>query len=412
MSDNQKKTIFSGVQPSGKLTLGNYLGAIRNFPILQEQYNCIYCVVDQHAITVRQEPAALRRATLELIAQYIACGLDPEKSILFIQSHVPAHAELAWVLNCFTMFGEASRMTQFKDKSAKHADNINVGLFTYPVLMAADILLYQTDLVPVGVDQSQHIEICRDIANRFNNLHPNTFTIPEGYYPKVGEGAKITSLVDPNSKMSKSDPNPNGYILLMDKPEDIMRKFKRAVTDSDSRIIFDPQNKPGVSNLLQIYALATGKTIGKAGAKIMSLQDSAKKMSKSDENPNGSIYLMDDPDTIIRKFKRAVTDSEACVRYCDEQPGIKNLIDIYRACTGKTPQEVEKEFDGKGYGEFKPAVGEAVVELLRPIREKTTDLLNNKDYLEQVYKEGAQKASYLARKTLDKVYRKVGFVAR
>lgn len=336
MSDNQKKTIFSGVQPSGKLTLGNYLGAIRNFPILQEQYNCIYCVVDQHAITVRQEPAALRRATLELIAQYIACGLDPEKSILFIQSHVPAHAELAWVLNCFTMFGEASRMTQFKDKSAKHADDINVGLFTYPVLMAADILLYQTDLVPVGVDQSQHIEICRDIANRFNNLHPNTFTIPEGYYPKVGEGAKITSLVDPNSKMSKSDPNPNGYILLMDKPEDIMRKFKRAVTDSDSRIIFDPQNKPGVSNLLQIYALATGKTIEQAAA----------------------------------------------------------------------------EFDGKGYGEFKPAVGEAVVELLRPIREKTTDLLNNKDYLEQVYKEGAQKASYLARKTLDKVYRKVGFVAR
>ena len=248
MSDNQKKTIFSGVQPSGKLTLGNYLGAIRNFPILQEQYNCIYCVVDQHAITVRQEPAALRRATLELIAQYIACGLDPEKSILFIQSHVPAHAELAWVLNCFTMFGEASRMTQFKDKSAKHADNINVGLFTYPCLMAADILLYQPD----------------------------------------------------------------------------------------SRIIFDPQNKPGVSNLLQIYALATGKTIEQAAA----------------------------------------------------------------------------EFDGKGYGEFKPAVGEAVVELLRPIREKTTDLLNNKDYLEQVYKEGAQKASYLARKTLDKVYRKVGFVAR
>ena len=336
MSENTKKTIFSGVQPSGKLTLGNYLGAIRNFPLLQEDYNCIYCVVDMHAITVRQDPAALRRATLEVLAQYMACGLDPQKSILFIQSHVPAHAELAWVLNCFTMFGEASRMTQFKDKSAKHADNINVGLFTYPVLMAADILLYQTNLVPVGVDQSQHIEICRDIANRFNGLFPGTFTMPEGLYPKVGEGAKITSLADPNSKMSKSDPNPNGYILLMDKPEDIMRKFKRAVTDSDSHIVMDPQNKPGVSNLIQIYALATGKTIA----------------------------------------------------------------------------EVEAEFAGKGYGEFKPAVGEAVVELLRPIREKTEDLLRNKDYLEQVYKEGAQKASYLARKTLDKVYRKVGFVAR
>ena len=336
MSENQKKTIFSGVQPSGKLTLGNYLGAIRNFELLQEDYNCIYCVVDMHAITVRQDPAKLRRATLEVLAQYIACGLDPQKSTLFIQSHVPAHAELAWVLNCFTMFGEASRMTQFKDKSAKHEDNINVGLFTYPVLMAADILLYQTDLVPVGVDQSQHIEICRDIATRFNNLYPDTFTMPVGYFPKVGEGAKITSLSDPNMKMSKSDPNENGYILLMDKPEDIMRKFKRAVTDSDSRIIMDPQNKPGVSNLIQIYALSTGKTIA----------------------------------------------------------------------------EVEAEFEGKGYGDFKAAVGESVAELLRPIREKTEDLLKNKDYLEQVYTEGAQKASYLARKTLEKVYRKVGFVKR
>lgn len=336
MSEKQKKTIFSGVQPSGKLTLGNYLGAIRNFPILQEDYNCIYCIVDMHAITVRQEPSALRTATLELLAQYLACGLDPEKSILFIQSHVSAHAELAWVLNCFTMFGEASRMTQFKDKSAKHADNINVGLFTYPVLMAADILLYQTDLVPVGVDQSQHIEICRDIAVRFNGLYPNTFTMPEGYYPKAGEGAKIASLADPNMKMSKSDPNPNGCILLLDKPEDIMRKFKRAVTDSDSRIIMDPQNKPGVTNLIQIYALATGKTI----------------------------------------------------------------------------PTVENEFEGKGYGEFKPAVGEAVVELLRPIREKTEDLLKNKDYLEKVYKEGAQKAAGLARRTLDKVYKRVGFVKR
>ncbi len=336
MSDKQKKTIFSGVQPSGKLTLGNYLGAIRNFPILQEDYHCIYCVVDMHAITVRQEPAALRRATLEVLAQYIACGLDPEKSILFIQSHVPAHAELAWVLNCFTMFGEASRMTQFKDKSAKHADNVNVGLFTYPVLMAADILLYQADLVPVGVDQSQHIEICRDIATRFNGQYSETFTMPAGYYPKAGAGAKVMSLADPMKKMSKSDENQNGFILLMDKPEDIMRKFKRAVTDSDSHIVMDPENKPGVSNLIQIYSLATGKTVS----------------------------------------------------------------------------QVEAEFAGKGYGDFKPAVGEAVVELLRPIREKTGDLLKNKDYLEQVYREGAQKANHLARKTLDKVYRKVGFVAR
>ena len=336
MSDNQKKTIFSGVQPSGKLTLGNYLGAIRNFPILQEQYNCIYCVVDQHAITVRQEPAALRRATLELIAQYIACGLDPEKSILFIQSHVPAHAELAWVLNCFTMFGEASRMTQFKDKSAKHADNINVGLFTYPVLMAADILLYQTDLVPVGVDQSQHIEICRDIANRFNNLHPNTFTIPEGYYPKVGEGAKITSLVDPNSKMSKSDKDQNGCVYMLEKPEDILRKFKKAMTDSDACVRFDSENKPGVSNLMQIYSVATGRD--------------------------------------------------------------------YAA--------IEAEFAGQGYGSFKTAVGESVVELLRPIREETERLLADKAYLESVYRAGAEKAAYVANRTLSKVYKKVGFLAR
>lgn len=334
MSDNQKKTIFSGVQPSGKLTLGNYLGAIRNFPILQEEYNCVYCVVDMHAITVRQNPAALRRATLEVLAQYIACGLDPEKSTLFIQSHVPAHAELAWVLNCYTMFGEASRMTQFKDKSARHADNVNVGLFDYPVLMAADILLYQTDMVPVGVDQLQHIELARNIAQRFNGVYSDTFTMPEPYIPKAG--AKIMSLADPARKMSKSDENQNGYILLMDKPEDIMCKFKRAVTDSDARIVMDPENKPGVSNLISIYALATGKTI----------------------------------------------------------------------------EEVEAEFAGKGYGDFKPAVGEAVVELLRPIREQTEDLLKNKDYLEQVYRNGAQKASYLARKTIDKVYRKVGFVGR
>ncbi|MDR3766650.1 MAG: tryptophan--tRNA ligase, partial [Butyricicoccus sp.] len=318
MSDNQKKTIFSGVQPSGKLTLGNYLGAIKNFPLLQEEYNCIYCVVDMHAITVRQDPAALRRQTFEVLAQYIACGLDPEKSILFIQSHVPAHAELGWVLNCYTMFGEASRMTQFKDKSAKHADNVNVGLFDYPVLMAADILLYQADMVPVGVDQLQHIELTRNIAQRFNGVYSDTFVMPEPYIPKTG--AKIMSLADPSRKMSKSDENPNGFILLMDKPEDIMRKFKRAVTDSDSRIIVS-EDKPGVSNLISIYALATGKTI----------------------------------------------------------------------------EQVQEEFQGKGYGDFKPAVGEAVVELLRPIREKTEDLLKNKDYLEQVYRDGAQKASYLAR---------------
>ncbi|MGN0994271.1 MAG: tryptophan--tRNA ligase [Butyricicoccus sp.] len=336
MSDSeQKKRIFSGVQPSGKLTLGNYLGAIRNFGPLQDAYDCVYCVVDLHAITVRQDPAALRRATLEVLAQYIACGLDPQRSTLFIQSHVSAHPELAWVLNCFTMFGEASRMTQFKDKSAKHADNVNVGLFDYPVLMAADILLYQADYVPVGVDQSQHIEMTRNIAQRFNGLFPGTFTIPEGMYPKEGEGAKIMSLADPTKKMSKSDENPNGYILLLDKPEDIMRKFKRAVTDSDSRVIV-ADDKPGVSNLIQIYSLATGKSTA----------------------------------------------------------------------------EIEAEFEGKGYGDFKPAVGEAVVEMLRPIRETTEDLLRNKDYLEQVYKEGAQRASYMARKTLDKVYRKVGFVKR
>ena len=336
MSDNQKKTIFSGVQPSGKLTLGNYLGAIRNFPILQEQYNCIYCVVDQHAITVRQEPAALRRATLELIAQYIACGLDPEKSILFIQSHVPAHAELAWVLNCFTMFGEASRMTQFKDKSAKHADNINAGLFTYPVLMAADILLYQTDVVPVGIDQKQHVELCRDVATRFNNIYGDVFKIPEPYIPKIG--ARVMSLVSPENKMSKSDKDPNGTVYLLDRPEDIMRKFKKAVTDSDT---------------------------------------------------------------------------ERCVRYdLANKPGVSNLMSIYSACTGKTFEEIEAEFDGKGYGAFKPAVGEAVVETLRPIREESERLLKDKAYLESVYKAGAEKASYIANKTLRKVYKKVGFVAK
>ena len=332
----QKKRIFSGMQPSGVITLGNYLGALKNWTKLQDEYDCLYCIVDMHAITVRQDPVKLRKQAKDLLVQYLAVGLDPEKNIIYYQSHVPQHAELAWILNCYTYMGELNRMTQFKDKCAKHADNINAGLFTYPSLMAADILLYQANLVPVGVDQSQHIEICRDIANRFNGVFPNTFTIPEGRYPKAGEGAKIMSLSDPEKKMSKSDENPNGYILLMDQPEDIMRKFKRAVTDSEASITMDPANKPGVSNLIQIYSIATGKTVA----------------------------------------------------------------------------EVEAEFAGKGYGEFKPAVGEAVVELLRPIRERTEDLLKNKDYLEQVYTEGAQKAAYLARKTLDKVYRKVGFVKR
>ncbi|MCB6366898.1 tryptophan--tRNA ligase [Intestinibacillus massiliensis] len=337
MSENtieqKKKTIFSGVQPSGKLTLGNYLGAIRNFGPLQEEYNCIYCVVDMHAITVRQDPATLRRQTLEVLAQYIACGLDPDKSTLFIQSHVPAHAELAWVLSCYTMFGELSRMTQFKDKSSKHADNVNAGLFTYPVLMASDILLYQTDMVPVGVDQKQHVELARNIAQRFNGVYSDTFVMPEPYIPQTG--AKIMSLQEPSRKMSKSDENQNSFILLMDKPDDIMRKFRRAVTDSDTRVARG-EGKDGVNNLISIYALATGKT----------------------------------------------------------------------------PEQVEAEFEGKGYGDFKPAVGEAVVELLRPIREKTEALLQDKGYLESVYKEGAAKANYLARKTLDKVYRKVGFVKR
>lgn len=330
----RKKVIFSAIQPSGTITLGNYLGALKNWVALQDDFDCIFALADLHTITVRQEPAKFRRNILEAYALLLACGIDVNKSLFFMQSHVHTHAELAWILNCYTQFGELSRMTQFKDKSAKHADNINAGLFTYPALMAADILLYQADLVPVGADQKQHLELTRNIAERFNGLYSPTFVVPDAYIPK--NGARIMSLQDPTKKMSKSDENANGCIALLDKPEDIMRKFKRAVTDSDSRIIMDPVNKPGVSNLIQIYSVATGKPVA----------------------------------------------------------------------------EVEAEFEGKGYGEFKPAVGEAVVELLRPIREKTEDLLRNKDYLEQVYTEGAQKASYLARKTLSKVYRKVGFVGR
>ena len=331
--EHEKKTIFSATQPSGRITLGNYLGALRNWVALQDDYNAIYCVADEHAITVRQDPAALRRQSLELYAQFIACGLDPEKSIIFIQSHVPQHAELAWVLNCYTMFGELSRMTQFKDKSASHADNVNAGLFTYPSLMAADILLYQADLVPVGEDQRQHVEITRNIAQRFNGIYGDVFTMPEAYIPKVA--ARVMSLSEPEKKMSKSSPNENSFVLVMDKPEAIMRKFKRAITDSEGGIYRSP-----------------------------------------------------------------------------EKPGVTNLIEIYSAVTGMTPESVENEFNGKGYGVFKPAVGEAVVEALRPIREETERLLGDKGYLETLYRQGAEKAAALANRTLRKVHKKVGFAPR
>ena len=334
--NNNKKTILSGIQPSGDLTLGSYLGALKSWVELSEEYNCYYMLADLHSITVRQEPADLRRRTLTQAAAYIAAGLDPEKNVLFIQSHVPAHAELAWVLNCYTMFGELSRMTQFKDKSAKNAENINAGLFTYPVLMAADILLYQADLVPVGADQKQHVEICRDIATRFNGIYGDVFRIPEPFIPKTG--ARIMSLTSPEHKMSKSDKDPNGCVYLLDKPEDIMRKFKKAVTDSDTEncVRYDPAAKPGVANLMTIYSVATGKSF----------------------------------------------------------------------------PEIEAEFSGLGYGAFKPRVGEAVVELFRPIREETDRLLKDKAYLEGICRAGAEKAAWAAGRTLRKVYKKVGFAAR
>ena len=332
--ENQKKRIFSGIQPSGDLTLGSYMGAIKNWVALQDEYECLYCIVDMHAITVRQNPAEMRRRTIEQLAQYIACGLDPQKNIMFIQSHVPQHAELGWILGCYTQFGELSRMTQFKDKSAKHKDNITAGLFTYPVLMAADILLYQADLVPVGADQKQHVELCRDIAQRFNGVYSETFTLPEPFIPKMG--ARVMSLGNPENKMSKSIPD--GCVLVMDKPEDIMRKFKRAITDSDT---------------------------------------------------------------------------ENCVRYDREnKPGVATLMDIYSVCTGRSFEEIEAEFAGKGYGAFKPAVGEAVVELLRPVREETERLLKDKGELERLYRQGAQRANAVANRTLTKVHKKLGFVAR
>ena len=331
---DEKKVMLSGIQPSGDLHLGNYLGAIKNWAARAEEFDCYYFMADMHTITVRQDPAALRRRTLEQLAQYIACGLDPEKNTLFIQSHVPQHAQLSWVLSCYTMFGELSRMTQFKDKSARNADNINAGLFTYPCLMAADILLYQPDFVPVGEDQKQHVELTRDIAKRFNGVYGDVFQVPEPY-------------------------------------------------------------------------------IGKVGARVMSLTSPENKMSKSDKDPNGCVYLMEDPAAILRKFKRAVTDSETCVRYAPkEKPGIANLMQIYASATGKRYEAIEQEFDGRGYGDFKAAVGEAVVELCRPIREEASRLLADKAYLESVYRAGAEKAGYIANKTLRKVYKKVGFVAR
>lgn len=330
---NDKKVLFSGMQATGNLTLGNYLGALKNWVSLSDEYECFYCVVDMHSITVRQDPAILRKRARALLTLYIAAGLNPEKNCIYYQSHVSGHAELAWILNCYTYMGELNRMTQFKDKSAKHSDNVNAGLYTYPVLMASDILLFQADVVPVGIDQKQHLELTRDVAERFNNIYGDVFTVPEPY-------------------------------------------------------------------------------IGKVGAKIMSLQDPLKKMSKSDENPNGSIYLMDDPDTIMRKCKRAVTDSEANIAYRDEQPGIKNLIDIYSTCVGKTPEEAVKEFSGKGYGDLKMAVGEAVVNVLKPLQDRVSELEKDKAYIDSMIKNNAEKATYYATKTLRKVQRKVGFPDR
>ena len=337
MMDNAtaaKKVMLSGIQPSGDLHLGNYLGAVKNWSELAEQFDCYYFMADLHSITVRQNPAELRRRSVSQLAQYIACGLDPEKNTLFIQSHVHEHAELGWILNCYTMFGELSRMTQFKDKSAKNSENINGGLFTYPALMAADILLYQADFVPVGEDQKQHCELTRDVAIRFNNLYGETFKVPEPYIPKVG--ARIMSLGTPTAKMSKFDPQ--GCVFIMDKPEEIARKFKRAVTDSDTEncVRYDPAAKPGVANLMSVYSSVTGKSFA----------------------------------------------------------------------------EIEKEFEGKGYGAFKGAVGEAVIETLRPIREESERMLADKAYLQEIYTEGARRATAVARRTLRKVYKRVGFVEK
>ena len=330
-NQEHKPVIFSGIQPSGMLTLGNYIGALSRFSKLQDEYDCIYCVVDEHAITVRQNPADLRRRCLDLAALYIASGLDPEKSILYCQSHVSAHAELGWILNCFTYMGELNRMTQFKEKSAKHADNINAGLFTYPVLMAADILLYQTNYVPVGADQNQHLELCRDIAQRFNGVYGDVFTVPE---PLIGKtGARIMSLQDPERKMSKSDPE---ELFLLDDPDTIRRKIKRAVTDSETEIRFDPENKPGVSNLLNIISALSGESI----------------------------------DSICA------------------------------------------ELNGQGYGALKNCAADCTVAALEPLQAEYKRLISDKDYLIKMLNDNAQKAAYLATRTLRKVQKKIGFAPR
>ena len=329
----KKQRIFSAIQPTGVFTLGNYIGAIRNWDKLQEEYECIYAIADLHAITVMQEPKDLRANTMRAFALMLACGMDPQKSITFVQSRNPNHAELSWVLSCSTMFGELNRMTQFKDKSRRHADNINAGLFTYPVLMAADILAYNADLVPIGADQKQHLELARNIAIRFNQRYGDTFTVPDGYFPKQG-------------------------------------------------------------------------------ARLMSLQDPTKKMSKSDENVNGCVFILDDKDTILRKFKRAVTDSDTEVCYKECKDGINNLMTIYGAVTGKSMPEIEAEFAGKGYGDFKTAVGEAVADHLAPVRSEYERLIKDKDYLNQCIDTGSEQAFRITRKTLQKVFRKVGFIDR
>jgi len=327
----KKKRSLSLIQPTSVPTLGNYLGAMKGWPAFQEEFETVYGVADLHSITVRQDPKNLKKQTMELYAMLLAIGLEPEKGIIFIQSHVPAHSQLAWLLNCYTQFGELSRMTQFKDKSAQHSDNINAGLFTYPCLMAADILLYQADIVPVGADQKQHVEICRDIANRFNGIYGNVFKVPEPYIPK--SGARVMSLADPTRKMSKSDPN-----------------------------------------------------------------------------PKGTVYLTDEPNVIMKKFKSAVTDSEMSVHYGDGKDGINNLMTIYSAVTGDSFDKIEADFAGRGYGDFKKAVGEAVVEELKPVQEKFRQLMNDKAYLAECQKNGADFAARIGQRTLDKAMKKIGFL--